>query len=126
LLLLNNDSCQQIWIDYNRTSLRNLTRCPQFDSDENQCWTLLYNTLETKFCLTQNNCQEEHFVICENKSFISKSKKRIVFVLILLIIIILIFILFIMYYYKRRQMNKRREKLINNAILSVQDLSLLD
>ena len=117
--LLNNRSYEQIWIDSNSKLLH---RCSQFNSVENQCWTILYNQINKQFCLSQNNCQEKHWVICENRS-----KKTFVLILIIsvLILLLLLFILLI-YYCKHRRRQNIREQSIKNVFLSLQNLSLLE
>ena len=123
LVLMRERNVSSIWIDVNRRELIGITRCSPLDSKGNPCWTLAYDKSQTQLCLASSSCWEKHAILCAN-SHVTQYSRILIAVLSLLSVSLLLSLL--LYYCRRRQARERRRQFIDQAILSLQDLSLLD
>ena len=121
--LMRERNVSSVWIDANRGEMIDIARCSPLDSKGNSCWTLAYEKSQTQLCLASSSCWEKHAVLCAN-SHVTRYSRILITVLSLVSVSILLSLLF--YYFRRRQAKERRRQFINQAILSLQDLSLLD
>ncbi|CAF0807100.1 unnamed protein product, partial [Didymodactylos carnosus] len=109
----------------------NITRCPQWDTivKNKTCYTIVSSTKDM-YCLAKNDCNELHMFICVNEKQMKNQMKKqgiLFFFLILLICIVLsVVICAIIRYEKRMRIQRRRQTLLSKAILSMNDLILID
>ena len=120
---MREKNVSSVWIEVNGKELSSVQRCSQRDSRKELCWTLLYDSSQAQLCLASSSCWEKHFILCTNNN-LTRYSRLLVVILSLVSVSVLISLLLV--YLKRRQREKRRRQFIDQAILSLQDLSLLD
>lgn len=123
IVLMRERNVSSIWIDVNQREMIGIARCSPLDPKGNPCWTVAYDKSQTQLCLASSSCWEKHAILCANRQFTEYSR---ILITILSLVSVSILLSLLLYYLRRRRAKERRRQFIQQAILSLQDLSLLD